>query len=231
MLKLTIANKNYSSWSLRPWILLTELGIPFEEHIVPFVDGPDGASYATFRALSPTGKVPFLTDGNRTIWDSLAIAEHLAEDYPQIWPADRDARTWARSVCAEMHSGFQTLRNQCGMNCGIRERLHEQSPALLRDIARLTEIWNEGLNRFGGPFLAGATFTAADAFFAPVAFRFQTYHLETHGQAVDYLQRILGLPGMRQWEKAGLAEPWRESAHEAEARASGVWLADHRQTT
>lgn len=229
MFILYIANKNYSSWSLRPWILLQELGIPFEERCSPFTDGESGASYSAFRAFSPNGKVPCLIDGACTIWDSLSIAEYVAQDYPEVWPTDRERRAWARSVCAEMHSGFQALRNQCTMNCGIRVRLTIQSGELTQDIHRLTEIWNEGLARFGGPFLTGAHFTAADAFFAPVALRFQTYQLETQDPAVEYLQRILALPGMQQWQHAALAETWREPTHEAEAMASGIWLADYRK--
>jgi glutathione S-transferase len=218
MRTLYIANKNYSSWSLRPWVLMSELGIPFEEQQVAF--GP-GSNWQAFRHFSPNGCVPCLHDGDSVVCDSLAITEHLAEDHPAVWPSDRAARTWARCAAAEMHSGFATLREQCGMSCGLRVRLHAISPALQRDIDRVAELWSEGLTRFGGPFLAGRSFTAADAFFAPVAFRVQTYGLRLPGDAADYAQRLLALPSMRRWYAAALAETWRDEAHEASVRHYG----------
>lgn len=172
MLKLYIANRNYSSWSLRPWVLMKQLGIAFEEQLVPF-NGADGAP--DFRTFSPTGCVPCLVDNQQTIWDSLAITEYLAETHPHVWPASRPARAWARSAAAEMHSGFTTVRSICGMNCGLRVKLHEWPAALIDAWRRIDELWCEGLQRFGGPFLGGAAFGAADAFYAPVAFRVQTY--------------------------------------------------------
>lgn len=224
MLTLYIANKNYSSWSLRPWLLLRELGVPFEEKLVPF--GSDNA--AAFRAFSPSGKVPCLHDGELTVWDSLAIAEYLAESNPAVWPRERAARAFARSAAAEMHSSFGALRSSCSMCCGLRLRLRAPSAALLRDLARIDELWSEGLRRFGGPFLAGAAFTAVDAFFAPVAFRVQTYGLELSPAAAQYAARLLELPAMRAWYQAALAEPWREPEHEAEIAAQGEILADLR---
>jgi glutathione S-transferase len=176
MYTLHVANKNYSSWSLRPWVLLSELGIPFEERLSPFLPG-SGSSWADFRAFSPTGRVPCLHDGDEVVWDSLAIAEYLAERHAGVWPPDARARAWARCAAAEMHAGFATLRNDCTMNCGVRVRLHGVSASLQKDLARLGELWNEGLQRFGGPFLAGRSFGAVDAFYAPVAFRIQTYGL------------------------------------------------------
>ena len=151
-MRLFIGNKNYSSWSLRPWLLMRRLGIPFEEVLLRF---GDEEAWAPFRARFPAGKVPALEDG-RLVWDSFAIAEYLAERYPGVWPDDPDARAWARCVAAEMHSGFATLRGTCGMNVGIRVRLREVTPALAADVARVDAIWTEGLTRFGGPFLAGA---------------------------------------------------------------------------
>jgi glutathione S-transferase len=151
MYALYIANRNYSSWSLRPWVLLKTLSIEFEECFVPFLEG---ATYEEFRKFSPTGLVPCLVDGDLTVWDSLSITEYLAEAHSEIWPSDREARAWARSASAEMHSGFSALRNVCGMNVGVRVRLHEQSDALKANLARLDELWTEGLDRFGGPFLA-----------------------------------------------------------------------------
>ncbi|HEY0892615.1 MAG TPA: glutathione S-transferase family protein [Cellvibrio sp.] len=225
MFTLHIANKNYSSWSLRPWVLMRTLNIPFNEQLHPF--DPD-SNWAAYRTFSPSGKVPCLQDSETHIWDSLAIAEYLAEAYPQVWPADKSARAWARSASAEMHSGFQALRNNCSMSCGHRIQLHAISPALQKDIARIDELWNEGLRKFGGVFLAGEKFTAVDAFFAPVAFRFQTYGLSLTGAAREYLARLLSLPAMQEWYASGLAETWREPEHEQEILAAGKLLADFR---
>lgn len=222
---LYITNKNYSSWSLRPWVLMRQLDLPFREHLEPLP--PDGAEAGpVFKRFSPTGRVPCLHDGAQVVWDSLAIAEYLAERHPGVWPADPAARAWARSAAAEMHSGFATLRERCTMSCGIRIRLDEIPPALARELARLDELWTQGLERFGGPFLAGATFTAVDAFYAPVAFRIQTYGLELGAAAAAYAARLLALPAMREWYAAAIAETWREPAHEAEVR--GTWLEDLR---
>lgn len=222
---LHIANKNYSSWSLRPWVLMHERGIPFEERLVPFA-GP--SSREAYRAFSPSGKVPCLVDGDTPVWDSLAIAEYLAERHEGVWPADGRARAWARSAAAEMHSGFAALRERCTMNVGIRVRLNDTPPELARDIARFSELWEDGIARFGGPFLAGATFTAVDAFYAPVAFRVQTYGLVLGDVAASYAARLLALPSMLRWEADALREPWREPGHEAEARQTGTWLEDRR---
>jgi len=225
MFTLHIANKNYSSWSLRPWVLMRTLNIPFNEQLHPF---DVGTNWTVYRTFSPSGKVPCLQDGGLHVWDSLAIAEYLAETYPQVWPADKTARAWARCASAEMHSGFQTLRNICGMSCGHRIQMHEISPALQKDIARIDELWNEGLRIFGGEFLAGEKFTAVDAFFAPVAFRFQTYGLPLTGAAKDYLARLLNLNSMQEWYASGLTETWREPEHEQEILAAGTLLADLR---
>lgn len=221
---LYIANKSYSSWSLRPWVLMSELGIPFEEKLVPFGDGPGKG----FRTFSPSGRVPCLHDGDAVVWDSLAIAEYLAEDHPAVWPSNRMARAWARSASAEMHSGFTALRTQCGMICGARIRLHEIGSALKADIDRVGELWSEGLDRFGGPFLAGDAFTAVDAFFAPVAFRVQTYGLVLPGPAAAYAQRLLALPSMRRWYDASLQESWREDKYEQETLRYGELTEDFR---
>ncbi|MDP2823358.1 MAG: glutathione S-transferase family protein [Sulfuritalea sp.] len=225
---LHITNKNYSSWSLRPWLLLRERGIPFEERLTPFSSDSAVPTSELFRRFSPTGRVPCLVDGDITVWESLAIVEYLAERHPGVWPADATARAWARSVCAEMHAGFSALRGLHSMSCGMRIRVAQRPPALLADIARIEEIWNEGLARFGGPFLAGAEFSAADAFFAPVAFRFQTYGVSVAGPAADYLARLLALPGMRAWEAAALLETGREPGHEDEVLSAGELLADLR---
>jgi len=221
MMTLYIANKNYSSWSLRAWVLMRELRMPFKEILTPF-------GSRSFRDFSPTGEVPCLVDGSRVVWDSLAIAEYLAERSPNVWPADAEARAWARCAAAEMHSGFQRMRDICTMNCGLRVRIEPHAPALARDLSRLDELWRQGLSRFGGPYLAGQAFSAADAFFAPVAFRVQTYALPLSSAGQAYAERLRGLPSMREWYESALAETWREEEHEAEARRAGVWVQDLR---
>jgi glutathione S-transferase len=225
MLRLYIANKNYSSWSLRPWVLMRARGVPFEEKVVPFgLPGPEGA----FRTFSPSGRVPCLIDGDTTVWDSLAITEYLAERFAGVWPMDATSRAWARCAAAEMHSGFAALRERCSMSCGVRVRLHDHPPELARDLARLDELWRDGLDRFGGPFLAGAAFTATDAFFCPVAFRVQTYGLSLSPAAMQYADHLLALPAMQEWYAAAVAEPWRDHEHEADAWKFGTVTADLR---
>ncbi|MFM8355892.1 MAG: glutathione S-transferase family protein [Gammaproteobacteria bacterium] len=219
MYTLYIANRNYSSWSLRPWLLLDSLAIPFEEALQVF--GP-GSNRAAFQAFSPAGTVPCLVDGDVTVWESLAIVEYLAERHAGVWPASPLARAWARSAASEMHAGFSALRGICPMNCGIRVRLHEVPAALAADLARIEALWLDGLDRFGGPWLGGAGFTAVDAFFAPVAFRVQSYGLALGARADGYVRQLLALPGMVRWYALALAEPWREPQHEAEAAAVGV---------
>ena len=226
MYTLYVANKNYSSWSLRPWVLMRELAIPFEEQVRPFNDGPTLA----FGDVSPSGRFPCLVDGGTVVWDSLAIAEYLAEAHSQVWPADKVARAFARSASAEMHSGFQNLRNICGMNVGLRIELGSIPEGLANDIARIDALWTEGLTRFGGPFLAGEKFTAVDAFFSAVAFRVQIYDLKLSGPARAYAQRLLDLPSMQDWYAAALRETWRKGAYEREALAAGRIVADYRQT-
>ena len=224
-MQLYIANKNYSSWSLRPWVLMRTLGIAFDEVAVRF---GSSANYADFRRFAPNGTVPCLHDGDTVVWDSLGIVEYLAERHPGVWPADAAARAWARCAAAEMHSGFAALRNRCGMNCGLRIALTTLPDDLRHDIARIDEVWREGLARFGGPWLAGPDFTAVDAFFAPVAFRIQTFGLELGDAAMAYAERLRALPAMRDWYAAALAEPEREAGHEADARASGTITDDLR---
>jgi glutathione S-transferase len=225
MRELFITNKNYSSWSLRPWLLMTELRIDFAERLVPFGahQGPEG-----FARFSPTGRVPVLREDELTVWDSLAIVDHLAEARPDVWPADRAARAWARSATAEMHAGFARVRDVCSMNCGIRVALHPQDAAFDAEWARIDALWCEGPRRFGGPFLAGERFSAVDAFYAPVAFRVQTYSPPLSAAAMAYARTLLALPGMQAWYAAALAETGRDEPHEAEARAAGRWLHDLR---
>lgn len=226
MYQLYIANKNYSSWSLRPWVLLHTLDIAFEERFVPFLQ-PD--NFMAFRAFSPSGKVPCLVDGEQVVWDSLAIIEYLYEQEPRVWPESLAARSWARCASAEMHSGFTSLREECTMNVGVLVRMKQISVALQRDLDRVDELWTQGLQQFGGPFLAGERFTAVDAFFAPVVFRVRSYQLPLSDLASAYVARILQMPAMQSWEKAALVEPYREAAHEAELQTIGQVLADHRQ--
>ena len=225
MYTLHIGNKNYSSWSLRPWVLLAELGIPFAEKVHVF--GPDFTARSVGR--SPSGKVPCLHDGERVIWDSLAIVEYLAERHGGVWSTDAGTRAWARSAAAEMHSGFATLRDVCTMNCGVRIALDSPPPALAADIARIEELWNDGIERFGGPFLAGSAFGAVDAFFCPVAFRVQSYGLKLSPRAGIYVKRLLALPSMKRWYESALAEPWRDEPHEQDLQRFGRITEDFRK--
>lgn len=222
---LITANRNYSSWSLRPWLLMRALGIPFADRIEPFLEADN---YEAFRAFSPSGMVPVLLDGERTVWDSLGIVLYLAERHAGIWPEDAAARVWAQCACAEMHGGFGAVREAYLMNVGVRVAAPPPSPLLARQIARLGEIWAEGLERFGGPWLAGDAFTAVDAFYAPVAFRVRTYGLDVGEPGAAWVARLLDHPAMREWERTALAESWREVSHEDELAAAGTLLADHR---
>ena len=221
---LFIANKNYSSWSLRPWILLTELNIPFKEVLNPF----EMNNHVKFKKFAPNAKVPCLHDDDAIIWDSLAIIEYIAEQHANTWPENRQARAWARSASAEMHSGFIALRNHCSMNCGLRLKLHTLPESLLADLQRIDELWCDGLLRFSGPFLAGKQFTAVDAFYAPVVFRIQSYGLPLSDKSLAYCQSILALAGMQPWYQADLSEPWREASHEQEVLLKADLLHDYR---
>ena len=196
---LYIANRNSSSWSLRPWILMRVLGLAFEERVIPFAEG---SSYARFREFSPTGRLPCLRNGAELVWDSMAIIEYLAERRAEVWPEEPSARAWARCASAEMHAGFAALRRTCPMDCRSRTLVGSIGSDLSRDLARLDELWTEGLRMHGGPFLAGDRFTAVDAFFAPVAFRFRTYGLQAGPQALAYVSRLLDLPAMQEWDSA-----------------------------
>jgi glutathione S-transferase len=222
---LITANRNYSSWSLRPWVLMKILGIDFEDRLEPFAK-PD--NFDDFRSFSPSGQVPVLRDGDRTIWDSLGIALYLADRHDGVWPADEAARAWAMCATAEMHGGFGALRNDCTMNVGVRVIAKPASAALARNVARLAELWAEGLERFGGPWLAGDAFTAVDAFYAPVAYRVRTYGLDIGAAGQGWVDRMIALPALRDWEKQALAEDWREESHEAELAAAGAITADYR---
>lgn len=224
MYVLITANRNYSSWSLRPWVLMRALGIAFEDRIEPFTNP---VNYDEFRSFSPTGQVPALLDEGRTVYDSLGITLYLADRHECVWPTDPDARAWAQCAAAEMHSGFSALRNDCTMNVGVRVTPKPPSGALRVDVARIRELFAEGLSRFGGPFLAGERFTAVDAFFAPVAFRIRTYGLDV-GAGQAWVDHMLAQPAMLDWERQALAESWREESHEEELMAAGVITADYR---
>jgi glutathione S-transferase len=222
---LVTANRNYSSWSLRPWVLMRALDIAFEDRIEPFTRP---VNWQAFRAFSPTGQVPALIDGDTTVWDSLGITLYLADRHAGVWPQDPAARAFAQCVVTEMHGGFSALRNRCTMNVGVRASMADIPDDLARDIARITEIFSEGLDRFGGPWLAGAAFTAADAFYAPVAFRIRTYGLDVGPKGAQWVETILAHPAMLEWERAALAETWREAEHEADLARCGTVTADHR---
>jgi len=207
-LKLVIGNKNYSSWSMRPWLALRASSIPFEEIFIPLYTN-DAADKDRLLSFSRSGKVPALIDGDITIWDSLAIIEYLAERFPEarLWPEDRARRAHARSISAEMHSGFMALRNECGMNLHRRVRAVELSADARANVARIEEIWIECRERraTSGPFLFGA-FGAADAMFAPVVHRFRTYAIPVAPQAAAYMETMMALPAFAEWTRAGLAE-------------------------
>ena len=224
MYELITANRNYSSWSLRPWLLMTALGIAFRDRIEPFTKP---ANYDDFRRFSPTGQVPVLLHEGHIIHDSLGIALYLADRHDGVWPTDPGARAWAQCAACEMHSGFAALRNDCTMNVGVRVKPKPMSDALEANVARIRELFEQGLAKFGGPWLAGADFTAVDAFFAPVAFRIRTYGLDV-GAGQAWVDKILAHPAMLEWERQAIAESWREAGHEAELRACGAITADYR---
>jgi glutathione S-transferase len=205
-MKLIIANKNYSSWSLRPWLLLKHAGIPFEEEVVSF-NADDFAQRV--KPYSPTGLVPVLIDGDLSVWDSLAIVEYVAERYPQkqLWPAEVQARAVARSMCAEMHAGFQQLRSTLTMNFSARFSGGLWKVGVQKEIARIISMWDDARARFGaaGPFLFG-TFSVADAYFAPVTQRFVAYDVKLPDGARKYVETIQGLPAMMAWAEAARVE-------------------------
>jgi glutathione S-transferase len=207
-MRLVIGNKLYSSWSMRPWLVLKAAGIPFEEEVIP-LDRPDTRSRILER--SPAGKVPVLIDDDVRVWETLAIIEYLAEKHPEagIWPAQRSARAHARAICNEMHAGFQALRQACPMNLGKRMKPKERGDAARADIARILALWSEARARFGegGPFLFGA-FTAADAMYAPVVSRFDTYQIAVDAPARAYMEAVMGHPAFVAWRSDALREPW-----------------------
>jgi glutathione S-transferase len=206
-LQLVIGNKNYSSWSMRPWLALRANNIAFEEVFIPLYTGD--ADKQRILSFTHSGKVPALIDGDVTIWDSLSIIEYVAERYleARIWPDDRARRAHARSVSAEMHSGFMALRNECGMNLHRPVGAVVLSPDARANVARVQQIWIECRERYGklGPFLFGA-FGGADAMFAPVVHRFRTYAIEVAPEAQAYMDTMMALPAFQQWTREALAE-------------------------
>jgi glutathione S-transferase len=206
-LQLVIGNKNYSSWSMRPWLALRANRIAFDEVFIPLYTGDDDKK--RILGFTHSGKVPALIDGDVTIWDSLAIIEYLAEGFPEarLWPEDRARRAHARSISAEMHSGFVALRTECGMNLHRPVGAITLSADAHANIARIQQIWIECRERYGkfGPFLFGA-FGGADAMFAPVVHRFRTYAIAVEPEAQDYMNTVMSLPAFQVWTTAGLAE-------------------------
>jgi len=217
MLKLAIGNKNYSSWSMRPWVLLRHFNIPFTEVMVRFDSFDAGSSFkTTVEQLSPVGKVPVLQHGDLAVWDTLAIAEsvaeYAAEHFPEqaLWPRDQAARARARSLCAEMHSGFGALRSACPMNIeaqlpAVGAQMLAERPAVVADLARIVAMWQGALAASGGPFLFGG-FSIADAYYAPVVARLRTYALPVPADIAAYLQRVWASPGVAAWVADALAE-------------------------
>jgi glutathione S-transferase len=213
MLQLHIGNKNYSSWSMRPWVLLKQSGIAFDEVMHRFDSfSADSTFKEGLGAINPVGKVPVLVDDGLAVWDTLAIAEYLAEKFPDksLWPKDAKARARARSICAEMHSGFGALRSACGMNIEadlseVGQQIWRDKPAVRADVARITDMWGELLAAHGGPLLFGG-FSIADAYFAPVCMRLKTFALPVPADISAYVQRVCALPGVKAWIDGAVAE-------------------------
>ncbi|CCJ05916.1 glutathione S-transferase family protein [Methylocystis sp. SC2] len=206
MLKLVIGNKRYSSWSMRPWILMKEFRLPFEEVVIPLYREE---SKSALLAHSPAGKVPILRDGDTNVWDSLAIVEYLADLYPNllIWPQDRETRAHARALACEMHSGFAALRSECPMNFGRSPRPASLTEAARADADRIGAAWRDALARYGGPFLFGR-FGAADAMFAPVVQRFESYMVSVSDEAQHYMRTIKSLASWKEWSLSARREEW-----------------------
>ncbi|KAI9162920.1 hypothetical protein HJFPF1_04515 [Paramyrothecium foliicola] len=231
---LYIGNKRYSSWSMRPWVILKALDIPFEERLHLF---KPGIRQPEFKAFSSSGKVPCLhhtideaSEQKLTVWDSLSIVEYVAEKYPDVWPsADQPAaKAFARCAAAEMHSGFSAIRDECSMNVGLRIDLGgPPSQSLQADLERFTALFKYGIEQFGGPWLAGSKFTAADAFYAPIASRCKTYGLKLGDAAAqEYIDRLFEHPAVQEWIQAGIKETAREPMHEEDCTRGRKVLED-----
>ncbi|WP_225868239.1 glutathione S-transferase [Bartonella apis] len=220
-----IANKNYSSWSLRPWVLMKTLGIEFEEIKHYFKQD----NYSQFKVFSPSARVPVLIDGTITVWDSLAITEYLYESYHNVRPTNRVARAWARSAAAEMHSSFQALRAQCPMSVGVIAKLKKLTPELENDIRRVDELFVSAQEKFNGPFLAGDRFTAVDAFFCPVAFRIKNYNLKLSRKSMGYIEQLIALSSMQEWLQLALEEQEMDPMEEQELDRYAIRIKDLRE--
>lgn len=213
MLELFTGNRNYSSWSMRPWVLLTQAGISFKDTLVRFDSFEPGSDFKrAIQAVNPVGKVPALLDDGFAVWDSLAISEYVADKFrdKRLWPRETQARARARSVCAEMHAGFGALRQHCTMNIEavlpkVGERLMRDEPAVRADVERIVQLMQDALNVHGGPMLFG-DFSIADAFFAPVVMRFKTYGLPAPDEVAAYFERVHALPSVQAWVAQALAE-------------------------
>jgi len=205
-MKLIIGNKNYSSWSFRPWIAMKVAGVAFEERVIS-LDDPNFKQ--AISPVSQNGKVPAIDDDGVHVWESLAILEYLAEKFPRagLWPADAGARAHARAIAAEMHGGFVALRNECPMNFWRPVKRRDLSADARANAARIDAMWAECLERYGGPFLFGA-FGAVDAMYAPVVSRFHTYAVEVGARSRGYMDAVMALPAWREWREAALKEPW-----------------------
>ena len=212
-MKLYIGNKNYSSWSLRPWLALKVVEIPFEEVLIPF---DMAAGNPKFKEFSPTGKVPCLVDGDVTIWESLAILEYAADRFPEknLWPSSLTARAHARAISHEMHGGFSDLRNECPMNMRRPHASIDVSAGVKKDVARVEELWDQCLQKSGGPFLFGE-FSNADAMFAPVVNRLEIYCLSEAESVSRYTAAMKSLAAWQEWDRDGRAEPWIVEEDEA----------------
>jgi glutathione S-transferase len=219
---LVIGNKLYSSWSMRPWLLMRQLGIAFDEILIP-LDRPD--TKARVLEHSPAGKVPILIDGDVTVWETLAIMEYVGDAYgAQVWPVDLKARAMARSVAAEMHAGFQALRSACPMNLGKKYARRDRGDAVARDVARFSDIVRQARERFGhdGPFLFGE-FSAADAMYAPLVTRLDTYSIALDATTQAYVDAVLALPAFQEWRNAALTEIWIVDADEVDEEPIEVY--------
>jgi glutathione S-transferase len=217
-MNLILGNKNYSSWSLRPWIAMRALGIPFDEIVIPFGEPIGNPQFkAQVRQYSPAEKVPVLVDGDTHVWETLAIMEYLAEKFPAagVWPKDAKARAEARVLSSEMHAGFAALRGECPMNLRRPVRTRTLAAAAQANVARLDAMWSDCHTRYGGPFLFGA-FCAADAMYAPMATRIHTYGITMSAQSLGYVQAVMALPAFAEWKRAALEESWIVPEDEAD---------------
>lgn len=217
-MQLILGNKNYSSWSLRPWIAMRALGIPFDDLVIPFGDPIGNPEFkAKVRQYSPAEKLPVLIDGDTRVWETLAIMEYLAEKFPAagVWPTDTKARAEARVLSSEMHAGFTALRSECPMNLRRPVRTRVLPAAVQANVARLDEMWSSCLARYGGPFLFGK-FCAADAMYAPMVTRINTYGIAMSREALGYVEAVMALPAFAEWKAAALKESWIVPEDEAD---------------